>query len=118
MRTLSLSRVVLTAALLWGGAALAKREVKSFEAPKEMSQEELEAAKARARNGNMNPYDKDVKVEAEPIPWMAIGLAGIVFVVAAPFAVNVFRNTSKEIATANTFGTTRSRGAKAEEEEE
>ncbi len=107
MRTLSLSRVVLTAALLWGGSALAKREVKDFEPPPEMSQEQLEAAKARARNGNINTYGKDVQIKAEPTPWMAIGLAGIVFVVVTPFALRAYRNTAKEIATANTFGTSR-----------
>jgi hypothetical protein len=109
MRTSFLTRVVLSAALLWGGAALAKREVKEFQAPREMSQEELDAAKAAARNGNMNAYGKDVKIEAEPIPWMAIGLGIVVLVAAAPFGVIVYRNTAKEMATANTFGVQRAR---------
>ena len=109
MRTLSLSRVVLTAALLWGGAALAKREVKEFAPPPEMSQEELEAAKARARNGNMSSYSKDIQIKAEPTPWMAIGLGVLVLGAAVPFAVRVYRGTAKEIATANTFGVTRAR---------
>jgi hypothetical protein len=116
MRTLSLTRVVLTAALLWGGAALAKREVKSFEAPRELSQAEIDAAKAKARNGNINSFDKDAKLEPEPVPWMAIGLAGLVFVVATPFAVIAFRNTSREMSTANTFGTSRARRGEDEEE--
>jgi hypothetical protein len=107
MRTLSLSRVVLTAALLWGGSALAKREVKDFQPPPEMSQEELEAAKARARNGNMASYSKDIQIKPEPTPWMAIGLGVAVLVAATPFALRVYRNTSKEIATANTFGVSR-----------
>jgi hypothetical protein len=116
MRTLFLSRVVLTAALLWGGAALAKREVKEFEAPREMSQEELEAAKAQARNGNIHAYGKDVQIKPEPVPWMAIGLGGIVFAIAIPFGISVYRNTAKEMATANTFGGSGKRNRDADEE--
>jgi hypothetical protein len=113
MRTHSLFRVVLTASLLWGGAALAKREVKDFEPPPEMSQEELEAEKARARNGNMASYGKDIQIKAEPTPWMAIGLGALVLIVATPFALRAYRNTAKEMAAANTFGVTR-----AQEDEE
>lgn len=107
MRTHTLFRVVLTASLLWGGAALAKREVKDFEPPPEMSQEELEAAKARARNGNMASYSKDIQIKPEPTPWMAIGLGVLVLGAATPFALRAYRNTAKEIATANTFGVSR-----------
>lgn len=109
MRTLSLSRVVLAAALLWGGSALAKREVKDFEAPRELSQEELEAAKARARNGNMNAYAKDVQIKPEPTPWMAIGLGVLVLTAATPFALRAYRNTAQELASAKTFGVSRAR---------
>lgn len=113
MRTPSLSRVVLAAALLWGGSALAKREVKDFEAPPVMSEEELEAAKARARNGNMASYSKDVQIKPEPTPWMAIGLGVLVLTAATPFALYAYRNTAKELATANTFGV---RSARDDEE--
>ena len=109
MRMLSLTRVVLTAALLWGGAALAKREVKEFEPPPVLSEAELEAAKARARNGNMAAYSKDIQIKPEPTPWMAIGLGVLVLGAATPFALRVYRNTAKEIATANTFGVSRAR---------
>ena len=116
MRTLFLSRVVLAAAILWGGAELAQREVKEFQAPREMSKEELDAAKAQARNGNIHAYGKDVQHKPEPVPWMAIGLAGIVFAVAIPFGISVYRNTAKEMATANTFGTSGKRARDADEE--
>ena len=115
MRTFSLTHVLLALSLLWGGAALAKRDVKEFQAPRQLSDEELEAAKEKARNGNMNKYGNDIQIKAEPVPWLAIGLAGIVFALAVPFAVAVYRNTSKEIATANTFGV--SRGKQQEDEE-
>ncbi len=109
MRTSFLPRLLLTATLLTGGAALATREVKEFQAPREMSEEELEAAKARARNGNMSAYARDVQIKPEPTPWMAIGLGVLVLAAATPFALRVYRNTSREIAAANTFGVTRAR---------
>ena len=115
MRTHSVIRVFLAASLLWGGAALAKREVKEFQAPRELSEAELEEAKAKARNGNMNKYGADVQIKPEPVPWMAIGLAGIVFAMATPFALRAYRNTSKELANANTFGV--SRGGHQDDEE-
>lgn len=114
MRTRSLIRLVLTVSLLSGGAALAKREVRDFEAPRQMSAEEIEAAKLRAKNGNINSYQKDVQIKAEPIPWMAIGLAVLTLAVAAPFGVWVYRGTAKEMATANTFG---SKGVREKDEE-
>ena len=114
MRTRTLLRLALTATLLSGGAALAKREVKDFQAPREMTAEELEAAKLRAKNGNMNSYQKDVQIKAEPIPWMAIGLGVLSLAIAAPFGVWVYRGTAKEMATANTFG---SKGLRDQDEE-
>jgi hypothetical protein len=45
------------------------------------------------------------------VPWAAIILGGLVFLVAAPFAIRAYRNTSKEIAGANTFGTGNERDA-------
>ena len=107
MRTSALIRVALTSALLWGGAALAKREVREFKPPPEISEKELEAAKARARNGNMAAYSKDIQIKPEPTPWTAIGLGALVLVAATPFALHFYRNTSKEIANANTFGINR-----------
>lgn len=109
MRTSSLFRVVLTASLLCGGAALAKREVREFQPPPEISEKELEAAKARARNGNISSYTKDIQIEPEETPWMAIGLGVLVLMGAMPFALRAYRNTSREIADANTFGIQRAR---------
>jgi hypothetical protein len=114
MRTRSIIRLVLTVSLLSGGAALA-REVKEFQAPRQMTPEELEAAKLRAKNGNMNAYQKDVQIKAERIPWMAIGLGVLALAVAAPFGVWVYKGTAKEMATANTFG---SKGLRDRDDEE
>lgn len=72
-----------------------------------MTAEEREAAKQRAMGNNLNSYGKDVQLKQKPIPWMAIGLAGLVFVVAVPFGIRAYRNTSKDIAGQNTFGANR-----------
>ncbi|NMO19726.1 hypothetical protein HPC49_40220 [Pyxidicoccus fallax] len=113
----TLPRLVLVLALMSGGAALAqqpRRQVTEFQAPREMTPEEREAAKQRAMGNNLNAYGKDIQVKEKPTPWMAIGLAGLVFVAVTPFALRAYRNTSKEIAGANTFGANRGDGDEEE----
>jgi hypothetical protein len=112
MRTLS--RLVLLSALLSGGAVLAGRPVQDFQAPAQMTDEEKAALKAQQLGGNINSYNKDIQIKETPVPWAAIGLAGIVFLVATPFAVRAYRNTTKEIADTNTFGPSGAAGAEEE----
>jgi hypothetical protein len=112
MRTLS--RLIVLSALLSGGAVLAARPVQNFEPPPEMTEEEKAALKAKQLGGGLNGYDKDIQIKETPVPWGAIGLAGLVFLVATPFAVRAYRSTTKEIADVNTVGVT-SRGADEEE---
>ncbi|WP_224249786.1 hypothetical protein [Hyalangium gracile] len=102
MRTLS--RLIVLSALLSGGAVLAGRPVQEFKPPPAMTEEERAALKAKQLGGNMNAYGKDIQIKETPVPWAAIGLAGIVFLVATPFALRAYRNTTKEIADVNTFG--------------
>ncbi|NVJ06925.1 hypothetical protein HUW63_16945 [Myxococcus sp. AM001] len=101
--------MLLVLALSSGGAALAqpRKQVQEFQAPREMTAEEREAAKQRAMGNNLNSYGKDVQLKQKPIPWMAVGLAGLVFVVAVPFGLRAYRNTSRTIAGQNTFGSHR-----------
>ncbi|WP_426757436.1 hypothetical protein [Myxococcus sp. Y35] len=102
--------MLLVLALSSGGAALAqppRKQVQEFQAPREMTPEEREAAKQRAMGNNLNAYGKDVQLKQKPIPWMAIGLAGLVFLVTTPFAIRAYRKTSKDIAGQNTFGVNR-----------
>lgn len=113
MRTLS--RLVLLSALLSGGTVLAGRPVQEFQPPSEMTDEEKAALKAQQLGGNMNAYSKDIQIKETPVPWAAIGLAGLVFLAATPFALRAYRNTTKEIADSNTFGTS---AASADGEEE
>jgi len=112
MRTLS--RLVLLSALLTGGAVLAGRPVQEFQAPAQMTDEEKAALKAQQLGGNINAYGKDIQIKETPVPWAAIGLAGIVFLVATPFALRAYRNTTKEIADTNTFGASGAAGAEEE----
>jgi hypothetical protein len=90
---------LLGAALLLGGEALAKKPGE-FSAPQQMTEEELAAAKARSKS-KVNEWDKDAPKESPPIPWMLIGLAGISFLVAAPFALRAFKSTSRELTGAD-----------------
>jgi hypothetical protein len=102
MRTLS--RLVLLSALLTSGAVLAARPVQTFEPPQEMTEEEKAALKAQQIGGNINSYSKDIQIKETPVPWAAIGLAGLVFLVAIPFGLRAYRNTTKDAADINTFG--------------
>lgn len=112
MRTLS--RLIILSALLSGGAALAGRPVQEFKPPPDLTKEEMEALKEQQLRGNMNAYTKDIQIKETPVPWAAIGLAGLVFLAATPFAIRAYRSTTKEIAEANTFGV--SGGHSTEEE--
>lgn len=112
MRTLS--RLVLLSALYFGGSALAGRPVADFKPPPEMSEEEKNALKAQQIGGNMNSYNKDIQIKETPVPWAAIGLAGLVLLVATPFALRAYRSTTKDISDANTFGVSGGQGAEDE----
>ncbi|WP_223631876.1 hypothetical protein [Corallococcus sp. EGB] len=116
MSSPSLPRLVLVLALVWGGAVLAqpqRRQPSEFKERKELTQAEKDAAKARAMGNNLNGYGKDVQIKETPVPWMAIGLVAIVFVVATPFAIRAYRGTVKDMSDVNTFG---ARGGAAEDE--
>jgi len=97
--------------LVLGGAALAqpqRRQLNSYQ-DEEMTLEERNASRARPKS-NINAYTKDIKVKEEPIPWKALGLAVIAFAVTAPFAWRAYKGTTRDIAAANTFGVSSSRG--------
>lgn len=68
-----------------------------FQAPAQMTEEELAEAKARSKN-KLNGFDEKASEKPKDIPWMMIGLIGISFLAATPFALRAFRNTSREIA--------------------
>ncbi len=78
-----------------------------------MSEEELAALKARSKS-NLNAYGQQISEKPKEIPWMFVGLAALTLLAATPFALKAYRNTAKEIAGANTFGST---GKRAQEDE-
>ncbi|SES85010.1 hypothetical protein [Stigmatella erecta] len=108
-----LSQLMIVSALLFGGAALAGRPVNEFQPPPEMTKEQRDANKARELGGNINSYNRDIQIEETPIPWAALGLGALVLLAAVPFGWRAYRNTSQEIAEANTFGNS---GRRAEDE--
>lgn len=103
------SRLLVVLVLVSGGAAVAqqRRQMQEFKGG-EMTQQEREAERSRPKY-NINAYGKDIKIKEEPIPWMAIGLACIAFVVVSPFAWRAYKNTTKEMAEANVFGVNNAR---------
>ncbi|WP_225411244.1 hypothetical protein [Stigmatella hybrida] len=102
-----LSQLMIVSALLFGGAALAGRPVTEYQPPPEMTKEQREANKVRELGGNINSYNRDIQIEETPVPWAALGLGALVLLAAVPFAWKAYRNTSHEIAGANTFGNSR-----------
>jgi hypothetical protein len=115
MRLPSLSHLLVVLVLVSGGAAVAqRRQLNQFQG-EEMTQEQRDAARSRPKY-NINDYGRDIKVKEEPFPWMALGLAGIVFAVISPFAYRAYKSTTKDIADANTFGATGSREDEGEQQ--
>lgn len=106
MRLPLFARLLPVLALLSGGAALAqppRKQLPEFKS-EEMTDAERDAAdKSRPRFG-INAYNKDVPIETQPIPWMAIGLGGAALLIAIPFAIRAYVSTTRDIANANTFG--------------
>lgn len=88
--------LLLAIALLASGTALARKPA-DFVAPRELTPEEVEAEKRRSRS-SLGGYGSDVPREESAVPWRALGLMGIVLVVASPFAWRAYKNTSKEIS--------------------
>ncbi len=92
------TRYLLIVALLgstWVFAA--GKKPTEFQAPNQMTEEELAEAKARSKN-KLNGFAEVQSEKPKDIPWMLLGLVGISFLVATPFALRAFRGTSKEIA--------------------
>lgn len=99
MRLTRIVSLALVSLSLFSAAAYAQsRRPHEFQAPREMSEAEIAAAKERSRAGSdINRWGKDTTGEVAGPPWMAIGLMVLVFVVAAPFALRAYQNTASEI---------------------
>ena len=91
-------RSLLILALLGSAAVFAAgKKPTEFTAPNQMTEEELAEAKARSKN-KLNGFDEKQSEKPKELPWLMIGLIGISFLGATPFALRAFRNTSREIA--------------------
>lgn len=97
--------LVLITVLFAGGAAFA-RKPQEFVAPREMTQEELEAVKSRPKNP-INAWGEDVSQKPTPVPWGMIGFLGLALLAATPFAIRMYNNTSKELSGSASFGANR-----------
>lgn len=100
--------LIVAIALLAGGTALA-RKPHEFVAPREMTQDELEAAKARSKN-KIDLYGRDIPRESKPFPWRAVALMGLTMVVIAPFALRSYLRTANELSGNKSFGPARPEG--------
>jgi hypothetical protein len=116
MRLANLARGAVLWALFAVGAAWA-RPPQEFKAPATMTEEQIAASKAKSKS-NINGYGKDVSQETKPFPWKAAALFGLVFIVAAPFAIRAYLSTAKELSPSNknAFGGRSARGESPEEE--
>ena len=92
---------------------LAQSKVKEFNGgPAQLSEAEVAALKEKARKGNVNDYREAGLKKPAPIPWMAIGLGAIAFIVAIPFAMRSYRDTAREVANATAFASARRSASK------
>ena len=71
-----------------------------------MSEEDLEAAKQRSKT-SLNRFGEGLETKPKPFPWGAAALAGLVFLIATPFALRAYRRTASEISGNRSFGDSR-----------
>jgi hypothetical protein len=94
----ALSRLLLGAVLLSASVAVA-RDVKEFTGSAST------AAKKKGGGAEVNGWNgSDAPAEVKDPPWMAIGLGVIVLLVATPFALRMYRDTSDEVTGARNAG--------------
>lgn len=86
----------LALALFVGGMSFAARKPQDFQEPAKMTEEEVAAAKLRAK-GSMNSYGETQSEKPKEFPVYFAVLVGIAFAIAIPFGLRAYANTSKEI---------------------
>jgi len=87
----------LLAALALSGTAFAvgPKKVNEYKAP-ELSDEEREA-QAQSRKNKVHTWTDDADEPEKPFPWMFVGLAGLAFLTAIPFALKAYRQSADEL---------------------
>ena len=81
--------------LLSAGAAWAFRNPKDYKGPTGSEQSETEV-KPGNRWG-ISSYDTPIETKPRAFPWMAVSLAGLVFLIAAPFGLRAYYHFVKEM---------------------
>jgi len=97
MRVPRAARSLLLALALCSGLSFAGRPPKEFNAPDELTPEQIAAQKQQALGGNLNGYD-NVEEKVKPVPWMMIGITVILFAIFTPLGMKYFRETADEMA--------------------
>jgi hypothetical protein len=92
--------VVLT--LSFSGVALAEHH--AGQPPSEFVQHAQTGPAEHHRRGEVDAYGAALKEPERPFPWMAVGLAGLLCLLAAPFALLAYRSTAKDLADLKTVG--------------
>lgn len=87
----------LLAALALSGTALAvgPKKVNEYRAP-ELTDEER-AAQAQSRKNKVHTWTEESAEPEHPFPWMFVGLAGLAFLTAIPFAIKAYRQSADEL---------------------
>ncbi len=105
---MSMATLFLASTALGGG-----RKPADFNAPQEMTEEELAAAKERSKSKLIgfteqqeetpmcSPFGGPAK--CKPFPWAFVGLAVLSFSIASVFMVRSFRSTSKELKATDAY---------------
>lgn len=102
VRSLPLATFALVATLFVGAAAQAQPRPS---APRDFVPVDPSTQQAEhKRKGEMAGFGEAAKIPEKPFPWMALGLAGLVFLVASPFAVQMMNSTNKDLEALKTTG--------------
>ena len=83
-------------------------QVKAY-LPTELTEEEREAARVRARYKMGTWRESEAPPPEFAFPWMPLGFTLLIFALAAPFAWSAYRRDAKEMPDTKAFGASRRR---------
>jgi hypothetical protein len=87
---------LLLGSMLVAGPLAGAAEPQDFVPPPSLSPQEVERLK-EASKSNLGQYGKDVSVETEPFPWMAVLLGALTIAGGTPFAWRAYRRMTQEL---------------------
>lgn len=93
-------RFILWATLMLAPLGLATdawaKKPQEFNAPREMSEEDLRQAKARSKD-QLNGFGADVEQKPKDFPWIFVGMSAAALLIAAPFGLRAYKNMSAQL---------------------